>query len=90
MMVAQIIYITLCLLAMGAIFHVQEYRSSSLWWAYTILTFGLGWEAIDAWKYGAPGWPSSRWVMVPSLTIILVTVAVSEWRQRRRVRRAVQ
>lgn len=84
--VLQLLYIAACLVAMGAIFVLQWYRlrraSACRWWLYAVLTFGLFYEAIEAWKYGAPALPAGRWIVVPSLAaqgIVVRTAPVAEW-----------
>lgn len=83
----QLLYIAICLAGIGAIFHLQRYRyrwaRGCRYWLYTVVAFGLGWEAIDAWKYGVPGWPGSRWILVPSLVAVMAWSAIADWRERR-------
>ena len=83
----QIAYIAVCLAGMFAIFALQRGRHrcacTLLWWTYTALAGGLAWEAIDAWKYAPPGWPASRWVLVPALAVVMTWAAISDWRKRK-------
>lgn len=84
----QLIYIGLCLVGIGAVFALQAGRharaKSCLYWSFTALAFGLGWEAIDAWKYGVPGWPGSRWILLPALDVVMIWAALDDWREQRR------
>ena len=83
----QIAYIAICLAGMFAIFALQRGRHRNaptlIWWTYTVLAGALAWEAIDAWKYAPPGWPASRWFLVPAMTIVLIYAAVMDGRKRR-------
>lgn len=86
-MIAQLFYSACCAGAMYAIFHLQRYRHSrgdcSPFCAYTLLLIGIGWELIDAWKYGAPGFPSSRWLLLPILAFSFGWEAIADWRTRK-------
>ena len=80
----QLSYIAVCLAGMFAIFALQRGRHrcacALLWWTYTALAAALAWEAIDAWKYAPPGWPASRWILIPALVTVLIWAA---WADRR-------
>lgn len=82
-MIAQVVYIACCLIAMGAIAFLQGNRMKDargcLWWAYNVLLLAIGWEAIDAYMFGAPGFPASRWLLLPSLAMVKTWWAVSDW-----------
>lgn len=75
----QLAYIAACLAGMFAIFNLQRGRHRDaptwLWWTYTILAGALAWEAIDAWKYSPPGWPASRWFLIPALAAVMIRAA---------------
>ena len=81
----QLFYIAVCLAGMFAIFALQRgrhrYACALLWWTYTALAAALAWEAIDAWQYSPPGWPASRWILMPALVTVLVWAAVNDWRK---------
>ena len=83
----QLVYIATCLAGMFAIFALQRGRHRNapawLWWTYTALAGALFWEAIDAWKYAPPGWPASRWILIPALAVIMIYAAVVDGRKRR-------
>ena len=83
----QLWYIVVCLAGMFAIFALQRGRHrnapSWLWWTYTVLAGALAWEALDAWKYAPPGWPASRWFLIPSLSAVMIYGAVIDGRKRR-------
>lgn len=83
----QALYIALCLVCVGAIFALQSGRHAHarahLYWSYSALIFGLGWEALDAWKYGVPGFPGSRWVLLPALAIVLICKVAADRRGQR-------
>lgn len=93
-MIEQLTYMLICAVAMCSVINLQAYRhrgaNSLLWWSYTILTFGVGWELIDAYKSGPPGFPSSRWVLMPTLAFVLAVAAVEDWRDRVAVRRTIR
>ncbi|MFO1081859.1 MAG: hypothetical protein U1E23_14670 [Reyranellaceae bacterium] len=78
----QLLYIGLCLASMVAVFWLQAGRhrdaKGCLWWSYSLLAFALGWEAIDAWKFGAPGFPASRWLLVPALLVVMAWAAIAD------------
>ncbi|CAB4147407.1 hypothetical protein UFOVP1020_20 [uncultured Caudovirales phage] len=84
--VIQIAYIAVCLAGMFAIFALQRGRHrcacALLWWTYTALAAALAWEAIDAWQYAPPGWPASRWILIPALVTVLIWAAVNDRRGR--------
>lgn len=84
----QLAYIAVCLAGMFAIFTLQRHRhrkaAALLWWTYTALAYALAWEAIDAWNYAPPGWPASRWLLVPALAAIMTAAAVRDWKSERR------
>ena len=84
----QLAYIFVCTIGVGAVFHLQHYRYGDArgchYWLYSLVAFGLGWEAIDAWKYGVPGWPGSRWVLVPAIVAVMAWAAASDWLNRKR------
>ena len=81
----QLLYIATCLAGMFAIFCLQRGRHRDacawLWWTYTALAGALAWEAIDAWKYAPPGWPASRWILIPALSAVMIAAAVKDWRR---------
>ena len=81
----QLAYIAVCLAGMFAIFALQRGRHrcacALLWWTYTALAGALAWEAIDAWKYAPPGWPASRWILIPALSAVMIAAAVKDWRR---------
>lgn len=83
----QLAYIAACLAGMFAVFHLQRFRHRHaawwLWWTYTAIAGALAWEAIDAWKYAPPGWPASRWLLLPALAIVMVHAAIVDNRKRR-------
>lgn len=83
----QSLYIVACLAGMFAIFHLQRFRHRNapwwLWWTYTALAGALAWEAIDAWKYTPPGWPASRWVLIPALAVVMIRAVCADRRTRR-------
>ena len=83
---AQIPYIAICLVGILAIFHVQHYREirGIRWWLYNVMAIAIAWEAIDAWGYGTPGFPASRWLLLPVLTATLVWMAIADWQKRKR------
>lgn len=89
-LLARLFYAGCCLGGIYAVFHLQRYRHTkgdcSPYCAYTLVAFALGWELIDAWKYGAPGFPSSRWLLVPMLTFSFGWEAMADWRSRRSMR----
>lgn len=74
----QVPYILFCLAGLLAIFHIQRHRSigGCRWWLYNVLALALIWEGFDAWKYGTPGWPASRWLLVPAMTLLLAWRAI--------------
>lgn len=78
----QISYIAICLAVMVSIFGLQTGRHRHArgchYWGFTALAFACGWEAIDCWKYGAPGFPSSRWVLMPALLLVLAWTAIAD------------
>ncbi len=84
----QLLYIAICLAGILAVFHLQVCRHRHArgcrYWLYSLLAFGLGWEALDAWKYGVPGFPGSRWILVPSLVAVMVWAAATDWIDRRK------
>lgn len=86
MMGIQLFYMAICLAGIVAIFHVQRYRvtTGTRWWLYNVLALALCWEAFDAWKFGTPGFPASRWLLIPSMSAVLVWTAIVDWRRRRR------
>ncbi len=81
--VLQLVYMACCLVAIGAIFVQQRYRlrraRACRWWLYTVLAFGLGYEALEAWKYGAPALPAGRWIVVPTLAAVMAWAAAKDW-----------
>lgn len=85
----QLLYIAACLAGMFAIFALQRGRHRDscawIWWTYTALAGALAWEAIDAWKYAPPGWPASRWILIPALSAIMIRAAVEDWRKAHRL-----
>lgn len=87
-LVAQLFYIACCACAIYAIFHLQRYRhirgACSPYCAYTLVAFAIGWELIDAWQRGAPGFPSSRWLLIPMLMFSFGWEAWTDWRTRKR------
>lgn len=82
----QLLYIAACLVGLAAIFVQQRYRlrdsRGCRWWLYSLLALGLCYEAMEAWKYGAPALPAGRWIVVPSLAAVLAWSAVNDWRSR--------
>lgn len=83
----QLVYIALCLIGMVSVFTLQvgrhRFAKGCLYWSFSALAFALGWEAIDAWKFGVPGFPGSRWILLPALDVVLAWAAVSDWREER-------
>lgn len=75
-----LLYVAVCLSIVGAIVLLQRFRhqdaKACVWWAYSVLLFGIGWEIIDAVFYGAPAFPSTRWVTYPGLAIALWAAAL--------------
>ena len=84
--VPQLLYIGCCLAAIGSIFVQQRYRLKKAracrWWLYTVLAFGLGYEAIETFKYGAPAFPAGRWIVIPALAGVMAWSAAKDWRSR--------
>ncbi|WP_425065137.1 hypothetical protein [Reyranella sp.] len=82
----QLAYIACCLVTIGAIFVQQRYRlrhaKGCRWWLYTVLAFGLGYEALEAFKYGAPALPAGRWIVVPALAAVMAWSAANDWKSR--------
>jgi hypothetical protein len=88
-------YMAACLVAIAGIFHLQRYRHFAAcgvhWWSYNVLACGIGLEMLHAWQFGAPDFPSSRWVLLPALAVVLLWAAVTDWRVRQaRMRRSVR
>ena len=84
----RLLYGATCIVSIIAIFNLQAWRHRAsgriIRWSYTALTLALGWEVLDCLIYnGAPGFPSSRWVLVPALGIILGSAAFKDWRERK-------
>lgn len=79
-------YVVCCVVAIGSIFVQQAYRFRTAkgcrWWLYTVLAGGLFYEAIEAWNYGAPAFPSGRWIVLPSLAAVLAWAASKDWQRR--------
>lgn len=82
----QLGYIALCLAGMFAVFDLQRNRHRNapclLWWTYNVLAGSMVWEAIDAFKYAPPGWPASRWFLIPSITVVLIYAVITDRRKR--------
>ena len=82
----QLLYIACCLVALGAIFVQQRYRLRSSkgyrWWLYSLLALGVGYEAMEAWKFGAPAIPAGRWIVMPALAAVLAWSAANDWKSR--------
>jgi len=82
----QLLYIACCLVALAAIFVQQRYRlhkaQSGRWWLYTILAFGVAYEGIETFKFGAPALPAGRWIVMPALAAVLAWSAANDWRSR--------
>lgn len=81
-MIAAGLYVAACLVGIVAALELQTGRHQAakacVWWAYTVLAFGLGWEAIDALRFGAPDFPSSRWVLVPAIAVVQAGAALKD------------
>jgi len=91
MMLLQLAYIAVCLVGIVAIIALQQgrYRAACgcRWWLLSALAVGLAYEALEAWKWGVPGWPASRWITMPTLSASLTWSAFDDWRERRGARR---
>ncbi|WP_289296260.1 hypothetical protein [uncultured Reyranella sp.] len=79
-------YVLCCVVAIASIFVQQAYRFRTAkgcrWWLYTVLAGGLFYEAMEAWSYGAPAFPSGRWIVLPSLASVLAWAAAKDWQRR--------
>lgn len=86
MIALKFLYIAACLVAIGAIFVQQRYRlrgaKGCRWWLYSLLALGLGYEAIEAFKFGPPALPAGRWIVIPSLAAVLAWSAANDWKSR--------
>lgn len=84
--VLQLLYIACCLVALGAIFVQQQYRLRDArgcrWWLYSLLALGVAYEAMEAFKFGAPALPAGRWIVMPALAAVLAWSAANDWRAR--------
>lgn len=83
----QVVYLAICIATLYAILHLQRYRflnhGCGPFCAFTILSWAVAWEAVDCWVYGPPGFPASRWLLMPSLAAIFSWAAVEDWQKRR-------
>lgn len=86
LMLVQSVYIVLCLVGIVACFMLQAYRYRAAkgcrWWLYSGLALGLAWEALETWKFGAPGFPATRWLTTPAISATLMWAAIEDWRSR--------
>lgn len=86
MIVWQLLYIVCCLVALAAIFVQQQYRLRGArgcrWWLYSLLALGVAYEAMEAWKFGAPALPAGRWIVMPALAAVLAWSAANDWKSR--------
>lgn len=85
----KVLYIAICLKGIAAIFQLQAFRyhdaKGCRYFLYTLVALGFGWEAIDAGLYGPPGFPSSRWVLIPAAVGALTWTAFDAYRTRLKV-----
>jgi hypothetical protein len=89
----RLLYGLVCIFTMIAIFNLQAWRHRAsgriVRWSYTALAFALGWEVLDCLIYsGVPGFPASRWVLVPALGVILSAAAFKDWNKRKLAEKA--
>lgn len=79
---ADSLYLLCCAVAFVAAVDLQLGRhrraKACVWWAYTVLTIGLAWEALDAWNFGPPDFPSTRWVLLPALAVVEAAAALKD------------
>jgi len=66
-----VLYVACCLAGLVGLFHVNmtHWRRRAVWWAWTLVAFAILWEVISAARYGAPGFPSVGWVLMPGLAL---------------------
>lgn len=87
-MIAQVVYIAVCAATLYAILHLQRYRflkdGCGPFCAFTLLSWGVVWEGVDCWLFGAPGFPSSRWLIMPSLFAIFCWQAIEDHLKRKK------
>lgn len=78
----EILYIAVCIAALTAAVDLQMRRhqqsKACVWWAYTALAAGLTWELIDALCFGAPDFPSTRWLLLPALAVAQGAAALKD------------
>lgn len=81
-MIAQAVYLMLCGATLYAILHLQRYRflkcGRGHFCALTVLSWGVAWEGVDCWLFGPPGFPASRWLIMPSLLAIFGWAAIED------------
>lgn len=82
-MIERFVYVGICFLVILAVFHIQRSRymegACSPFCLYTIVAMCAGWEGIDAALYGSPGFPASRWFLMPALAGALGWEAFADW-----------
>lgn len=87
-MIERVAYLLICAVTLYAILHLQRYRYLSEgcgpFCAFTALAWAVVWEGVDCWVYGPPGFPSSRWVLMPSVMVIFGWSAIDNYLQRRK------
>lgn len=76
------LYVGICAVTIAGALDLQVGRhrrsKACIWWAYTILVLGLFWEMIDAFRFGPPDFPSTRWLLIPALGLIQVGAALKD------------
>lgn len=81
-----VLYVLCCLVAIVAIAMQQQYRyrraRGCRWWLYSALAFGLAYEALEAWTFGAPAFPAGRWFVIPPLAAVMTWAAAKDWHRR--------
>ena len=88
---AQAVYTLFCIVPIYAIWSLQRYEHRDakpcIWYAYSVFTVGLIYEVAETWYYGPPDFPASRWLLVPSMAVVLVGSALKRWHGRREERK---
>lgn len=92
MTIEQAVYIACCIVGVFSILGLRTGRhrhaGDLVAGAYTVLAFGLGYEAAEAWIFGAPAFPAGRWFVVPPLAVVLAAAAFKDWRAHKGFSRA--
>lgn len=88
LMLAQLLYVAVCLTGIAAIFSLQRHRHRNAkgcrWWLYSLLSAGLALDALLAWHTGAPPLLSSRWLIALGISGVMAWSAIEDWQRDRR------